>query len=53
MCQTQHSSQAQQICPVLVGSAYKNKGVQKLLDGDIRSCFSMTEPNAGADATLL
>jgi acyl-CoA dehydrogenase len=27
--------------------------MQPLLDGEIRSCFSMTEPGAGADPTLL
>ena len=27
--------------------------MQPLLDGKLRSCFSMTEPGAGADPTLL
>ena len=27
--------------------------MQPLLDGKFRSCFSMTEPGAGADPTLL
>ena len=27
--------------------------MQPLLDGKMRSCFSMTEPGAGADPTLL
>ena len=27
--------------------------MQPLLDGELRSCFSMTEPGAGADPTLL
>ncbi len=31
----------------------KRKWMQPLLDGEIRSCFSMTEPGAGADPTLL
>jgi len=36
------------------GSAeQKAKWMQPLLDGEMRSCFSMTEPGAGADPTLL
>jgi acyl-CoA dehydrogenase len=31
----------------------KDKWMTPLLNGEIRSCFSMTEPNAGADPTLL
>jgi len=31
----------------------KRRWMQPLLDGDMRSCFSMTEPGAGADPTLL
>jgi len=31
----------------------KAKYLQPLLDGEIRSAFSMTEPNAGSDPTLL
>ena len=31
----------------------KAKWMQPLLDGKLRSCFSMTEPGAGADPTLL
>ena len=31
----------------------KQRWMQPLLDGKIRSCFSMTEPTAGADPTLL
>jgi acyl-CoA dehydrogenase len=31
----------------------KAQWMQPLLDGTIRSCFSMTEPGAGADPTLL
>ncbi|MEO5902049.1 MAG: acyl-CoA dehydrogenase family protein [Ilumatobacteraceae bacterium] len=31
----------------------REKWMQPLLDGKIRSCFSMTEPGAGADPTLL
>jgi acyl-CoA dehydrogenase len=31
----------------------KERWMQPLLDGEIRSCFSMTEPTAGADPTLL
>jgi acyl-CoA dehydrogenase len=31
----------------------KTKWMEPLLAGDIRSCFSMTEPGAGADPTLL
>jgi acyl-CoA dehydrogenase len=31
----------------------KERWMQPLLDGKIRSCFSMTEPGAGADPTLL
>src|SRR5215207_6227317 len=31
----------------------KAKWMQPLLDGEMRSCFSMTEPGAGADPTLL
>ncbi len=31
----------------------KQKWMQPLLDGTLRSCFSMTEPGAGADPTLL
>ena len=31
----------------------KQKWMQPLLDGTMRSCFSMTEPGAGADPTLL
>jgi acyl-CoA dehydrogenase len=31
----------------------KEQWMQPLLDGKIRSCFSMTEPGAGADPTLL
>ena len=33
--------------------AQKDQWMQPLLDGRIRSCFSMTEPGAGADPTLL
>ncbi|MDP1792698.1 MAG: acyl-CoA dehydrogenase family protein [Acidimicrobiales bacterium] len=32
---------------------HRAKWLQPLLDGDIRSAFSMTEPGAGADPTLL
>jgi acyl-CoA dehydrogenase len=31
----------------------RERWMQPLLDGTIRSCFSMTEPGAGADPTLL
>ena len=31
----------------------KEQWMQPLLDGKLRSCFSMTEPGAGADPTLL
>ncbi|MFZ1488907.1 MAG: acyl-CoA dehydrogenase family protein [Ilumatobacteraceae bacterium] len=31
----------------------RQRFMQPLLDGTMRSCFSMTEPNAGADPTLL
>ena len=31
----------------------KARWMQPLLDGTLRSCFSMTEPGAGADPTLL
>ena len=31
----------------------KERWMQPLLDGTYRSCFSMTEPGAGADPTLL
>jgi acyl-CoA dehydrogenase len=31
----------------------RERWMQPLLDGSIRSCFSMTEPGAGADPTLL
>ncbi len=31
----------------------REKWMQPLLDGKLRSCFSMTEPGAGADPTLL
>jgi acyl-CoA dehydrogenase len=31
----------------------KERWMQPLLDGKMRSCFSMTEPTAGADPTLL
>ena len=31
----------------------KRRFMQPLLDGQVRSCFSMTEPGAGADPTLL
>lgn len=31
----------------------KDRYLQPLLDGRIRSCFSMTEPGAGADPTLI
>ncbi len=33
--------------------AQKKQWMQPLLDGEIQSCFSMTEPGAGADPTLL
>ncbi len=33
--------------------AQREKWMQPLLEGKIRSCFSMTEPGAGADPTLL
>lgn len=33
--------------------AQREQWMQPLLDGTIRSCFSMTEPGAGADPTLL
>jgi acyl-CoA dehydrogenase len=33
--------------------AQREQWMQPLLDGKIRSCFSMTEPGAGADPTLL
>ncbi len=38
-----------------VGGTEKQKAdwMQPLLDGKLRSCFSMTEPGAGADPTLL
>ena len=32
--------------------AHKEKYLQPLLDGEIVSCFSMTEPHAGADPTM-
>jgi acyl-CoA dehydrogenase len=31
----------------------KRKWMEPLLEGEIRSCFSMTEPGAGADPTML
>ncbi len=31
----------------------KQRWMQPLLDGELRSCFSMTEPGAGADPTLI
>ncbi len=34
-------------------SAQREQWMQPLLDGKLRSCFSMTEPGAGADPTLL
>jgi acyl-CoA dehydrogenase len=34
-------------------AAQKEQWMQPLLDGRYRSCFSMTEPGAGADPTLL
>src|SRR6185312_2503580 len=33
--------------------AQKKQWMEPLLDGRLRSAFSMTEPNAGADPTLL
>jgi acyl-CoA dehydrogenase len=33
--------------------AQRDKWMTPLLEGTMRSCFSMTEPNAGADPTLL
>jgi acyl-CoA dehydrogenase len=33
--------------------AQRERWMQPLLDGTVRSCFSMTEPGAGADPTLL
>ena len=33
--------------------AQREQWMQPLLDGKMRSCFSMTEPGAGADPTLL
>ncbi len=33
--------------------AQREQWMQPLLDGKLRSCFSMTEPGAGADPTLL
>jgi acyl-CoA dehydrogenase len=33
-------------------AAQKSKYLQPLLDGEISSCYSMTEPQAGADPTL-
>jgi acyl-CoA dehydrogenase len=33
--------------------AQREQWMQPLLDGKVRSCFSMTEPGAGADPTLL
>jgi acyl-CoA dehydrogenase len=40
---------------IAVGGSPEQKArwMQPLLDGEIRSCFSMTEPGAGADPTLL
>jgi acyl-CoA dehydrogenase len=40
---------------IAVGGTEEQKArwMQPLLDGEIRSCFSMTEPGAGADPTLL
>ncbi|MCK9250092.1 MAG: acyl-CoA dehydrogenase family protein [Solirubrobacteraceae bacterium] len=34
-------------------SEQKQRWLEPLLAGEVRSCFSMTEPNAGADPTLL
>ena len=34
-------------------SAQRDQWMTPLLEGTLRSCFSMTEPNAGADPTLL
>src|SRR5262249_50904496 len=51
---------AQQICPVLVGSAYRNKGVQPLLDAVTRylpspldrEVFAKDHHNGGAEVPL-
>ena len=51
---------AQQLCPVLVGSAYRNKGVQSLLDACDRylpspldrEIFAKDHANGGAEVPL-
>ena len=51
---------AQQLCPVMVGSAYKNKGVQSLLDAICRylsspldrEIFAKDHANGGAEVPL-
>jgi elongation factor G len=51
---------AQQICPVLIGSAYRNKGVQPLLDAVTRylpspldrEVFAKNHQNGGAEVPL-
>ena len=47
-CQAPDSGNAE-ILAAYGSSAQKKKYLQPLLDGDIVSCFSMTEPQAGAD----